>query len=49
MDIKKNYENLIELQKILTKRFKLEEKVNKIININDEIKLDKGEFEKWED
>ncbi len=30
MDIKKNYENLIELQKILTKRFKLEEKMKEL-------------------
>ena len=30
MDIKKNYENLIELQKILTNRFKLEEKTKEL-------------------
>lgn len=30
MDIKKNYENLIELQKVLTNRFKLEEKTKEL-------------------
>jgi len=30
MDMKKNYENLLELQQILTKRFKLEEKMREL-------------------
>ena len=33
VDMKKNYENLIELQELLTKRFKLEEKMKELPKI----------------